>query len=208
MQPINRPAFKRTQLLAPYPKRTQPIARLIDDLPAVVASRRLGLDGDDQERRLARCTSIYWDPRMPQLDGAPRVPPLSRAGGAAAGAGEAEDDEDVASDAGFTPGFTPPTAVHWLGCGYAGSLCPKREDFDPLALGMYAGPRLPPWALLRTLRDTLTLALEDGSLHESGPAVVVADKATRASLAAALAGEQAVTVVLSAGGAFIGFTAA
>ena len=54
----------------------------------------------------------------------------------------------------------------------------------------------------------LTLALEDGSLHESGPAVVVADKATRASLAAALAGEQAVTVVLSAGGAFIGFTAA
>jgi len=86
MQPINRPAFKRTQLLAPYPKRTQPIARLIDDLPAVVASRRLGLDGDDQERRLARCTSIYWDPRMPQLDGAPRVPPLSRAGGAAAAA--------------------------------------------------------------------------------------------------------------------------
>jgi len=148
MQPINRPAFKRTQLLAPYPKRTQPIARLIDDLPAVVASRRLGLDGDDQERRLARCTSIYWDPRMPQLDGAPRVPPLSRGGAAAAGAGEAEDDEDVASDAGFTPGFTPPTAVHWLGCGYAGSLCPKREDFDPLALGMYAGPRLPPWALL------------------------------------------------------------
>ncbi len=69
------------------------------------------------------------------------MPPLS-------GAGEAEDDEDVASDAGFTPGFTPPTAVHWLGCGYAGSLCPKREDFDPLALGMYAGPRLPPWALL------------------------------------------------------------
>jgi hypothetical protein len=141
MQPINRPAFKRTQSLTPYPKRTQPIARLIGDLPAVVASRRLGLYGDDQERRLAQCTSIYWDPRIPQLDGAPRVPPLS-------GAGEAEDDEDVASDAGFTPGFTPPTAVHWLGCGYAGSLCPKREDFDPLALGMYAGPRLPPWALL------------------------------------------------------------
>ncbi|KOO53729.1 hypothetical protein Ctob_016375, partial [Chrysochromulina tobinii] len=141
MQPINRPAFKRTQSLAPYRKRTQPIARLIGDLPAVVASRRLGLYGDDQERRLAQCTSIYWDPRIPQLDGAPRVPPLS-------GAGEAEDDEDVASDAGFTPGFTPPTAVHWLGCGYAGSLCPKREDFDPLALGMYAGPRLPPWALL------------------------------------------------------------
>ena len=91
MQPINRPAFKRTQLLAPYPKRTQPIARLIDDLPAVVASRRLGLDGDDQERRHARCTSIYWDPRMPQLDGAPRVPPLSRAGARGGGAPAAAD---------------------------------------------------------------------------------------------------------------------
>ena len=143
MQPINRPAFKRTQVLEPSPKRTQPIARLIDDLPAVVASRRLGLDGDDQERRLARCTSIYWDPLMPQLEGAPRVPPLSP--GAGAGAGEAEDDEDVALD----PGFTPPTAVHWLGCDYAGSVCSKREDYDPLAPGKgNAGPRLPPWPLL------------------------------------------------------------
>jgi hypothetical protein len=53
----------------------------------------------------------------------------------------------------------------------------------------------------------LALALEDGSLYE-GPAVVVPDAATRAALSAALQGERQVTVVLSADGAFISYTAA
>ena len=53
----------------------------------------------------------------------------------------------------------------------------------------------------------LALALEDGSLYE-GPAVAVPDAATRAALSAALQGERQVTVVLSADGAFISFTAA
>ena len=77
-QPTNRVAFKRVGRSI----------ELLPDLPAIVSARRLGLDGDERERRMAKIPSLEWNTHLhlSATETQPFSPPTSWrfAGGVAA----------------------------------------------------------------------------------------------------------------------------
>ncbi|KAL3926108.1 MAG: hypothetical protein SGPRY_003458 [Prymnesium sp.] len=59
LQPINRPAFKRNE---------NGTIELLPDLNGIVKSRKLGLDGTETERRLAKLGGLLWNSALHGLD--------------------------------------------------------------------------------------------------------------------------------------------